>query len=134
MSTKHSGVNDHLTTPQIIEKLVRRKNSVYRKWRKQYKFPTLDDWCAECLMAFDQLPRWEEYIRARRTSNFTICDAIEIEHREWKNQVRGWCLKRRVTTYPNQSAQFLKFYFAWYRYHWEQRNGKIERQYARQMQ
>lgn len=134
MSSKHEGVGDHLTTPQVIEKLVRRKNSVYRKWRKQFKYPTLDDRCAECIMIFGELPRWEEYIRARRTNHFNTCDEIVSEHRKWKNQVREWCLERGVTTYANQSAQFLKFYFAWYRYHWEQRNGKITRQYARQMQ
>lgn len=123
-----------MTERNAVESLVRRKNNVYRKWRKKFKYPTLDSTCAEILMVFGELPDWEEYVQCRRRGQWKRADEIQLLHREWKNDVRDWVLKRGITTYPHQSAQFLKFYFAWYRYQWEKRHGAIERQYARQMQ
>ena len=134
LALKGHAKREKMLERNAVESLVRRKNDVYRKWRKKFKYPVLDNTCAEILMVFGELPRWEEYVKARRGGQFRTSDMIEKEHRVWKDKVRVWCLERDITTYPNQSAQFLKFYFAWYRYQWEKRHGPITRQYARQMQ
>ena len=134
MSNKKRGVGEHNTVSNQIEKMVRRKNLTYRKWRDGYTFPTLDNWATECMFRFDKLPAWERYVQACRRHNYNEITRISVQHREWKAEVRKWCLEKQITTYPNQSAQFLKFYFAWYRWQHEQRNGRIERMYGRQMQ
>jgi len=117
-----------------VEKYVRRKNHVYSKWREGFTYPALDSICTECMVRFGELPRWEEYVLARRGRNYSLGDEIEREHMFWKQDVREWCLKRGITTFRNQAAQFLKFYFAWHRWQYEQRHGVITRTYARQMQ
>jgi len=116
-----------------VEKYVRRKNNVYRKWRDSFSYPALDSICTEMMVRFGELPRWEEYVHARRTRDYATGDVIEKEHMYWKNQVRDWAVERDVVTFRNQTAQLLKFYFAWHRYQYEERHGKIERLYARQM-
>ena len=126
--------NQKLSPKHGIERYVRKKNTVYRKWRKGKQFRTLDDWCTECMFRFGQLPAWEKYVQARRTRNWSEAERIELQHREWKNEVRQWCLDRGITTFANQSAQFLKYYFAWYRWQHEQKHGVITRPYGRQMQ
>ena len=117
-----------------VEHYVRRKNHVYTKWRKGFTYPALDSICCEMMVRFGELPRWEEYIRARRARHYNVGDEIEKEHMHWKNQVRDWAVERGIVEYRNQSAQLLKFYFAWYRYQYEARHGVITRMYARQMQ
>jgi len=116
-----------------VEKYVRRKNSVYAKWRKGFTYPALDSICTEMMTRFGELPRWEEYVLARRGRNYSLGDEIEREHMHWKNDVREWAVERGVCTYRNQTAQLLKFYFAWYRYQYEKRHGVVTRMYARQM-
>lgn len=116
-----------------VEKYVRRKNTIYANWRTAFTYPALDSICSEVLMRFGILPRWEEYVHARRSRDWRAAGAISKEHTEWRQKVRAFCLERGITTFPNQSAQFLKFYFAWYRFQYEQRHGKIERKYGRQM-
>ena len=116
-----------------VEKYVRRKNSVYRKWRDSFSYPALDSICVEMQMRFGELPRWEEYVHARRSGDWATSQPIEKEHMHWKNQVRDWAVERGVCTFRNQTAQLLKFYFAWYRWQYEARHGVITRKYARQM-
>jgi hypothetical protein len=85
------------------------------------------------MVRFGELPRWEEFVRARRTRDYATSDAIEKLHMHWKNDVREWAVERGICAYRNQAAQLLKFYFAWYRYQYEARHGVITRLYARQM-
>ena len=117
-----------------VEKYVRNKNQPYRKFRDSFSYPALDSICVEMQMRFGELPRWEEYVLARRGRNYALGDEIEKEHMHWKNQVRDWALERGVVTFRNQTAQLLKFYFAWHRWQYEERHGVITRLYARQMQ
>lgn len=126
-------VGDRLPDRHAIEWYVRRKNSVYRKWRSEHTFKELDNVCAEMLMLFGELPRWEDYVYAKKTFHVALIDEIEVEHREWKARVREWALSRGITRFPKQSAQLLKFYFAWHRFRKEQRQGPIKRRWGRQM-
>ena len=119
--------------PRDVDQLVRGKNCTYHKWRSEHTYSRIADTCTEVLMVFGALPRWEEGVAARRAGNFQLYDACWAEQREWRNEVRSWCLVNGVTRFPNQSAQFLKFYFAWYRFEYERINGASERKYARQM-
>lgn len=122
------------TPAHQVERYVRGKTSVYRKWRKGRKWPKLDNLCTECLFRFGPLPRWEEYVQARRTRDWTQAELIERhEHRAWKHQVRDWCMEREIVSYRNEASAFIKYYFAWYRWQHEERHGKIERKYGRQM-
>jgi hypothetical protein len=116
-----------------VEKYVRRKNSVYAKWRQGFTYPALDSICTELMVRFGALPRWEEYVDAHRNADWYMHDQIEKEHMHWKNQVRDWALERGAVTFRNQTAQLLKFYYAWYRWQYEARHGVITRTYARQM-
>ena len=116
-----------------IESLVRKKNDVYAKWRGEHTFAQVDTACVECMMRFGALPKWEEYVLARRRRDYSREDVIQKEHAEWKNQVREWAMKQGITRFPKQSAQFLKFYFAWWRYEHESRDGPITREFGRQM-
>lgn len=118
---------------QQIEKYVRNKNQPYNKWRCRFTYPALDSICTEMMVRFDKLPRWEEYVLARRSRHYYVGDEIEKEHMHWKNQVRDWAMERGIVEYRNQTAQLLKFYFAWYRYQYEARHGVITRIYGRQM-
>lgn len=122
-----------LAERKAVEKYVRRKNNLYRKWREGFTYPALDSICVELMTRFDRLPRWEEYVTARRTREYGLAELIEKEHMHWKNQVREWALERGVCTYRNQVAQLFRFYFAWYRYQYEARHGVITRLYGRQM-
>jgi len=116
-----------------IEGLVRRKNSTYAKWRSEHDFPALDDACTECMLRFGKLPHWEEFILARRGQRWSVAEELQREHSAWKKEVRKWALEKGLSRFPMQSAQFLKFYFAWWRYEHESRNGPITRPYGRQM-
>lgn len=122
-----------LTERYAVEKLVRRKNDVYQKWRMAYTYPALDSICSEMMVRFDKLPRWEDYISARRGGRWAQAQEIEAEHRAWKNTVRDWAMERGIVSFRNQTAQLLKFYFAWYRWQYESRHGVITRLYGRQM-
>lgn len=122
-----------MTERHAVEKYVRQKNPLYVRWRKSFTYPALDNICSECMVRFGELPWWEEYVRARRAGYYHLSNEIEKAHREWRGEVRKWCLERGITTFANQSAQFLKFYFAWYRWQYEERHGVITRSYARQM-
>lgn len=130
-----AGYDKRMTMPRAlaIETLVRRKNQVYAKWRSEHSFNAIDTACTECMIRFGELPNWEEFVRANRTMNWQRATVIAREHAAWKREVRAWALERKITRHPMQSAQFLKFYFAWWRYEYEKRNGAIERTYARQM-
>lgn len=128
------GVRVHtLAERHAVEKYVRRKNPIYNKWRKGYTYPALDSICSEVMLRFGALPRWEEYVQAARQGWYGVTDEIKIEHQAWRKQIREFCLERGITTFPKQSAQFLKFYFAWHRWQYEERHGVITRKYARQM-
>ena len=115
-----------------INSLVRRKNTVYSKWRDQHTFAEIDNACTECMIRFGELPRWVEFVKAGRAARWAVVQTIMKEQSEWKTEVRKWASERRLTRFPRQSAQFLKFYFAWWRYEYEKRNGPVERTYARQ--
>lgn len=121
------------TPAHAVEQLVRAKNQMYRKWRKGKRWTELDQWCTECLFRFGTLPHWVEFAQARRSRDWNRAAALEKEQAAWRSQIREWCLTRGVTTYPNQSAQFYKYFSAWYRYKQEKEHGKVERQFARQM-
>ena len=116
-----------------IEKYVRQKNRVYLKWRIKWDHDELETFCAECLLRYGALPNWEEYVQARRQRDWQYSAVIHKSHADWKNTVREWAMERGVITYRNQSAQFVKYYFAWYRWQWEERHGVITRTYGRQM-
>ena len=123
-----------LTKRDQIERYVRSKNRVYLKWRIKFDFDELEGYCAEALLRFGPLPKWEEYVQATRSQDWHLCAVIKAEHTAWRHEVRTWCLDGGITTYRNQAAQFIRFYFAWYRWQYEERHGKITRTYGRQMQ
>ena len=116
-----------------IESLVRGKNHVYTKWRVSKTKEELDTYCTECLFRFGTLPHWVTYPVARRQRNWTKAGYMEKAQRAWRNKIRCWALNVGVITYPNQFAQFYKYYSAWYRFKQEQENGPIRRMFARQM-
>ena len=116
-----------------IESLVRRKNDVYHKWRAEHDFAPIEEACIECMLRFGALPRWEEYVQASRRRHFTRMEFIQKEHAQWRKEVREWAMRNGITRFPIQSTQFLKFYFAWWRYEHEKRNGPVTREYGRQM-
>jgi hypothetical protein len=122
-----------METKHAIEHYVRRKNPVYRRWRAEHTFKELDNICSEMVMLFGPLPHWPQYVRAKRARDYRTSEWIEAEHRVWKAKVREWALSRGITRYPKQSAQLLKFYFAWWRFRYEERNGPITAMYGRQM-
>lgn len=126
-------IGNRLEAKHAIEQYVRRKNPVYRKWRSEHTFKELDDVCSEMLLKFGGLPGWAQYVHARRTRNYHTIEKYEQIHRAWKAEVRKWALDRGVTRFPKQSAQLLKFYFAWYRFRYEERNGPITAKWGRQM-
>lgn len=119
--------------PHAIESLVRRKNSTYAKWRGEHDFAPVEVACVECMLRFGALPRWEEFVMASQRRDFTTMEQCQREHSVWRKDVREWALSQGITRFPTQSAQFLKFYFAWWRYEHEVRNGPIERKFGRQM-
>ena len=116
-----------------IESLVRRKNKTYAKWRSEHNFPAIEEACVECMIRFGPLPRWEEHVQACRRRDYTTMDVCQQKQSEWRGEVREWAEKNGITRFPTQSAQFLKFYFAWWRYEYEQRDGPVTREYGRQM-
>jgi hypothetical protein len=126
-------IGNRMAEPHAVEKYVRRKNQTYEKWRKQYRYRELNNLCVEFMFVFDALPRWEEFVAASRRRDYLVTREIEREHREWKTQARTWLIARGAVSYSNQAAQFFKFYFAWYRYKYEERHGPILRKYGRQM-
>lgn len=121
------------TEAHIVERYVRGKNQVYRRWRKGKQYRTLDAWCAECLFRFGTLPHWIERADARRAHDYAQAEHYDKTQRAWKAEIREWCLKAGVTEFANQSAQFYKYYSAWYRAKWEKEHGKSNRGYALQM-
>ena len=118
-----------------IEKYVRGKNNQYVSWRKDKKHEALDDWCSECLMRFGTLPHWGElsFTFAYGAPDWKTIRAYEVEQREWRNKIKGWCYKQGITKFWNQGAQFYKYYSAWYRVKWENQHGPITWQMGRQM-
>lgn len=121
------------TPTQAVEKLVRGRNKVYLQWRKRFRFTTLDTYCAECLMRFGTLPHWREYPVARQCHHWKEAIEMATSQRKWRSEIRRWCRRKGITTFNNESAQFYKFYSAWYRYKQEQENGPTLRPFARQM-
>ena len=122
-----------MTKRFAVDSLVRRKNEVYRKWRKEHTFPRIERACVECMMRFGALPRWDEWVNANRTRDWQMAEVIQKEHQAWRAEVREWALKEGITRFEKQSAQFLKFYFAWWRHEHETRDGPVTRTYGRQM-
>lgn len=116
-----------------VEKYVRQKNTVYHTWRIRFTYPELDNICTELMMRFGALPHWEKYVQARRRGNWAEAALYEIEQRAYRATIREWALSSGHTTFENQSAQLLKFYYAWHRWQYERRHGPITRKYARQM-
>lgn len=98
-----------------IEKKVRKKNSVYLKWRRQFTAPALDSICTEMLMRFSELPYGKHYRLARRNASWAEAEKYAREQAAWKNAIRAWAMERGIVTYPRQSAQLVKYYFAWLR-------------------
>ena len=121
------------TPAHCVEKYVRGKNTVYRKWRAGKSFEQLDDWCTECLLVFGTLPHWTAHAIARRTHNWSAAAYMQRDQAAYRRRIYVWCLERGITTFVNQGAQFYRYFSAWYRYKWEQEHGEETRGYALQM-